>query len=277
MHAFNHAPAALRIFRFAVNTVPRILELAHTTAFLRECAIEFGSTDATLPVAMENDHAAGRYYTLFNWFGKNHWCCTWLSQKMLTSRVGALMPLVALMPDVTRHDVNWGEGALLHEHLQLTHNGFGLKFDEPMDPYNACFPCAKGPVGVTSGKHLFSVTIVRLGTTTSADDIRVGWVAGAREIEGDPDPTYGSGEMFMVSGLPSVNRIIRRTGLRYYLPTRSSCTIACLLDLDTGIMTVFIDGEIMETESDYRYHADCEWFPTVEMGIGYSELYSNSI
>ncbi len=56
-HAFNHAPAALRIFRFAADTAPRILDIAHISAFLRECAVEFGSADATLPGAMRNEIA----------------------------------------------------------------------------------------------------------------------------------------------------------------------------------------------------------------------------
>jgi hypothetical protein len=55
-HACNHAPAALRIFRFAADSAPHLLELAHTSAFLRECAVEFGSADATLPSAMCNEY-----------------------------------------------------------------------------------------------------------------------------------------------------------------------------------------------------------------------------
>jgi hypothetical protein len=58
-HAFSHAPAALRIFRFAADTAPRVLELAHVSAFLRECAVEFGSADAALPGALRCEHTAG--------------------------------------------------------------------------------------------------------------------------------------------------------------------------------------------------------------------------
>ncbi len=57
-HAFSHAPAALRIFRFAADTAPRVLELAHVSAFLRECAVEFGSADAALPGALRCVYAA---------------------------------------------------------------------------------------------------------------------------------------------------------------------------------------------------------------------------
>ncbi len=114
-HAFSHAPAALRIFRFAADTAPCVLELAHVSAFLRECAVEFGSADATLPGALRNEHAAKRYFKLRGVVERNAARCPWLAAKLLECRSGAPMPAAALAPDVTRHDVNWGaEGARRH-------------------------------------------------------------------------------------------------------------------------------------------------------------------
>ncbi len=111
-HAFSHAPAALRIFRFAADTAPRVLELAHVSAFLRECAVEFGSADATLPGAMRCEYAAKRFFELRAAVERNATRCPWLAAKVLACRSGAPMPAAALAPDVTRHDVKWGaEGA----------------------------------------------------------------------------------------------------------------------------------------------------------------------
>lgn len=270
MHAFNHAPAALRIFRFAADSVPRILDLAHTSPFLRECAIEFGSTDATLHVAMENDHAAGRYR-----FGHNIRHCPWLMRKMLECRVGAPMPPAALAPNVTRHDVNWGaEGAYCHEYLQLTHNGFGLKSNEPTN--YEIIPWVQSPVGVTSGKHWFSVTIIQIDSTMGCNGVKIGWI-GRTVQYGDPEPDDEIGMMFMVRGLSNFETIPRKKTLMYHLPESASCTIACLFDLDTGVMMAFVDGQLVETYSGPRLPRNSKLFPTVAMGVGCNELYSNSI
>jgi hypothetical protein len=154
-HAFNHAPAALRIFRFAADTAPRVLQLAHVSAFLRECAVEFGSADATLPGALRNEHASERFFLLRAVVERNAARCPWLAAKILACRSGAPMPAAALAPDVTRHDVDWGaDGARRNaDVLQLTHGGFGLSRGH--SEHTASW--AQGPVGVTSGKHFFQV------------------------------------------------------------------------------------------------------------------------
>ncbi len=173
-HAFSHAPAALRIFRFAADTAPRMLELAHVSAFLRECAVEFGSADATLPGALRNEYASGRYFVLRDAVACNAARCPWLAAKVLACRSGAPMPAAALAPDVTRHDVNWGaEGARRHVKLQLTHGGFGLWRNET----NGASLWAQGPVGVTRGKHFFQVCVIESGCVTApGDGCTVGFV-----------------------------------------------------------------------------------------------------
>jgi hypothetical protein len=154
-HAFSHAPAALRIFRFAADSSPRVLEIAHVSAFLRECAVEFGSADATMPGALRCEHASRRYFALRDVVERNAARCPWLAAKYLSCRSGALMPAAALAPDVTRHDVNWGaEGARRHDALQLTHGGFGLALARDT---GGCW--AQGPLEVTSGKHFFAVCV----------------------------------------------------------------------------------------------------------------------
>ncbi len=104
-HAFNYVLAALRIFRFAADTAPRVLQLAHVSAFMRECAVEFGSVDATLPGAMRSEYASGRYFKLRAAVERNAVRCRWLAVKLLACLGGAPMPAAALAPDVTRHDV----------------------------------------------------------------------------------------------------------------------------------------------------------------------------
>jgi hypothetical protein len=157
-HAFSHAPAALRIFRFAADSVPRVLEIAHVSAFLRECAVEFGSADATLPGAMRCEYASGRFFALRAVVEHNAACCPWLAEKLLACRSGAPVPAAALAPDVTRHDVNWGApGARRSAKLTLTHDGFGLACGG-----GAGWCWSQGPVGVSSGKHYFQVCVTRM-------------------------------------------------------------------------------------------------------------------
>jgi hypothetical protein len=173
-HAFNHAPAALRIFRFAADTAPRILELAHVSAFLRECAVEFGSVDATLPGVLRSECAGGRYFKLRAVFHRNAAHCPWLAETLLAWRGGAPVPAAALAPDVTRHDVNWGaEGARRHASLLLSHGGFGLRCGD-----SEGWARAQGVVGVTSGRHFFQVFVTAL-----ADGfIAIGWVDDKIEV-----------------------------------------------------------------------------------------------
>jgi hypothetical protein len=177
LHAFSHAPAALRVFRFAADSAPRVLELAHVSAFLRECAVEFGSADAAMPAAMRSWYASGWYFEPRNAVERRAWRCRWLAAKLLACRCGAPMPAAALAPDVTRHDVNWGaEGARRHASLELTHDGFGLMRNDDTDGFSWTqgpvgvatgkhffWRWAQGPVGVTSGKHYFQVCVTAPG------------------------------------------------------------------------------------------------------------------
>ncbi len=157
-HAFSHAPAALRIFRFAADSAPRVLELAHVSAFLRECAVEFGSADATLPGALRCEYAAKRFFALREIVECNAARCPWLAAKLLACRSGAPMPAAALAPDVTRHDVNWGaEGARRHRLLVVSDDGSALTLARTVPG----FAWAQGAMGLTSGKHYFSVCVMR--------------------------------------------------------------------------------------------------------------------
>jgi hypothetical protein len=166
-HAFSHAPAALRIFRFAADSAPRVLELAHASAFLRECAVEFGSADAALPGALRCEHTAKRFFKLRALIERNAVHCPWLAAKLLSCRSGAPVPAAALAPDVTRHDVDWGgDGARRHVWMQPTLNGLGI-LRAASDPLPVW---AQGPVGVTSGRHFFAVAVVKVAT------VDVGWV-----------------------------------------------------------------------------------------------------
>jgi hypothetical protein len=285
-HAFSHAPAALRIFRFAADTAPRVLELAHVSAFLRECAVEFGSADATLPGALRNEYARGRFFWLRAAVERNAERCPWLAAKVLACRSGAPVPAAALAPDVTRHDVNWGdeyarrhdvnwgaEGARRHASLAVSEGGSALRLTRQV----YALAWAQRAVGVTSGKHWFSVSITR----SVNGWLKVGWVDRALRTGDDRENGPGSrsspasGANFMPWGLfhfgtapLSADQFKRVPGVV------CPCTLGCLLDADAGVMTVFVDGEPLDEQCDYTFPTDREWFPTV--GLSSDALFSNA-
>jgi hypothetical protein len=55
------------------------------------------------------------------------------------------------------------------------------------------------------------------------------------------------------------------------------CTIGCLLDADAGAMTVFVNGEPLPQQCDYRFPADREWMPSVRLGYEHDALFSNAV
>ncbi len=279
-HAFNRAPAALRIFRFAAYSVPRVLELAHVSAFLRECAIEFGSADAALPVVLRVEYIGDRYSWRNEYFElryvveRNAARCPWLAAKVLTCRSVAPMPAVALAPDVTRHDVNWGAArARRHGTMQLTHDGFGLRC-RAAD--GRCW--AQGAVGVTSGKHCFQVCftpikfhfdgrvevgwIDKLGQTTMADDparYGPGWVG-----------TLTAGASYELSGafFFGTPPLTGRNSFTLARENYRECMVGCMLDLDAtpARMTIFVGGEPLQFQCEYDFPKDGRaWFPFVTM------------
>jgi hypothetical protein len=262
-HAFNHAPAALRIFRFAADTAPRALELAHITKFLRECAVDFGSADAALPGAMRNEFASGRFFKLRAIVERNAARCPWLAEKLMACRSGAPIPAAAMAADVMRHDVNWGaEGARRQSELQVTHGGFGLLCSEP-----GTWRWTQGPVGVTAGTHYFQVCVTVPGF---ARNIMLGFADDKLSVtEHDfigKIGTNSSGEVYQSSG-------------RYWFGTapgddscvdapkhQRPCVIGGFLDLDAtpARMTVFVDGEPLAVQCDYDFPKDGRaWFPSV--------------
>jgi hypothetical protein len=275
-HAFNHAPAALRIFRFAADSAPRVLQLAHVSAFLRECAVEFGSADAALPGALRNEYASGRFFELRYVVARNAARCRWLAAKLLACRSGAPVPAAALAPDVTRHDVNWGaEGARRHQDLQLTLGGSRLSRDSTV---TGCL-WAQGPVGVTRGKHWFSISILQ-----QQNGVLVGWVDRALRVDDNFELGPGveisnaSGADFASSGFISFGTApLQRAQCESVPPAQCPCSVGCLLDLDAGAMTVFVDGEPLEEQCEYTFPTDREWFPTVAVCSGIDALFSNAV
>jgi hypothetical protein len=286
-HAFNHAPAALRIFRFAADTAPRVLQLAHVSAFLRECAVEFGSADATLPGAMRSEYAAKRYLALRaaveRYFKlravveRNAARCPWLAAKVLACRSGAPMPAAALAPDVTRHDVNWGaEGARRHALLRATHGGFGLTRNDGQHEFPAvCW--AQGPVGATSGKHYFQVSI------TMGCNVSVGWVDGKLRFDHDEENGPGdansaaSGATLQLNGCFLFSTApISKDQLKCAPSVECPCAFGCLLDVDAGAMTVFADGEALPVQCNYTFPMDGRaWYPSVALAFENDALFSN--
>jgi hypothetical protein len=267
-HAFTHAPAALRIFRFAADSAPRVLELAHVSAFLRECAVEFGSADATLPGALRCEYASGRFFRLRAFVERNAVRCWWLAAKLLACRGGAPMPAAALAPDVTRHEVNWGaEGARRSAELQLTHDGYALSSGE-----DSICRWAHGAVGVMSGKHFFHVCV----TAPGFGSVMVGWVDGKisraeHDYPGRRD-TLCSGCAYSANGFLFYGTAPLSSQSCAVAPATNVrlCVIGCLLNLAAtpARMTVFVDGEPLAAgdgeQREYDLPKDgCAWYPSV--------------
>ncbi len=275
-HAFNRAPAALRIFRFAADSASRVLELAHVSAFLRECAVEFGSADAALPGALRNDYAAKRFFRIRAVFPWKAARCPWLAEKVLACRSGAPMPAAALAPDVTRHDVNWGaEGARRDGGLVMSSDGSELTLTREGPAY----AWAQGAVGVTSGKHWFSVSVAQ----NTNNLVRIGWVDRALRTD---DGEYGagrttsraSGAVFELRGAfhfgtapLAVNQFTRVPEVA------CPCSVGCLLDADAGAMTVFVNGEPLAQQCEYTFPTDREWYPSVGLFCLSDALFSNAV
>ncbi len=55
------------------------------------------------------------------------------------------------------------------------------------------------------------------------------------------------------------------------------CTVGCVLDLDAGAMTVFVDGELLAEQCEYQFTADREWFPSVGLAYEHDVLFSNAV
>ncbi len=266
-HALDFSPAALRIFRFAADTAPRVLEIAHVSAFLRECAVEFGSADAALPGALRNDYASGRYFRLRAAVKRNATRCLWLAEKLLACRSGAPVPAAALAPDVTRHDVNWGaESARCDGCLAVSSEGSTLALSHS--------PCgtwkwAQGAVGVTRGKHWFSVTVTR----SSCGWVKVGWVDRALRTPNSP----ASGATFEPWGRFWFGTAPLSSHQKKDVPrVKCPCTVGCLLDLKAGAITVFVNGEPLAEQCEYTFPTDREWAPSVSLWRE-DEVHSNAV
>jgi hypothetical protein len=277
-HAFSHAPAALRIFRFAADSAPRVLQLARVSAFLRECAVEFGSADATLPGALRIEYAKGRYFRLCSIVLENTESCPWLAEKLLACRSGAPIPAAALAPDVTRHDVKWGaEGARRRDKLHPTHGGYGLALEVPFaDSW------AQGPVGVTSGKHFFQVSVTAPGRVNLAF---VGWLDDKVSLTetdwvGSPS-TQASGAAYYVGGRIWFGTAPLTAPSSSDAPAnKRPCVVGCLLDLDAtpARMTVFVDGVPLAAQCEYDFPKDGRaWFPSVCVSEVSTALHSCAI
>jgi hypothetical protein len=274
-HAFSHAPAALRIFRFAADSAPRVLEIAHVSAFLRECAVEFGSADATLPGAVRNEYAAKRFFKLRAAVERNAARCPWLAEKVLACRSGAPMPAAALAPDVTRHDVNWGaEGARRFDRLAVTHDGYGIRCD-----VNKTRCWVQGPLGVTRGKHFFQVSI----TAIVEDNIAIGFITPELDTSFDHPGRSGSlcvGAAFYCHGSVWAGTAPDSGGFAKCTCARE-CVVGVLLDLDAtpAVFSVFVDSEPLEGENafEYAFPKGREFRPSVAFWDETSAMHSCTI
>jgi hypothetical protein len=274
MHAFDHAPAALRILRFATDNVQRVLELAHTSTFLRECAIEFDGANATLPKALRNEYVANRYFKLRDIVEHNQAQCQWLAQKILRCRSAAPIPTEALATDVTRHDITCD--ARYHPNIVVSPTTLALTIEGDTGAY----AWVQGKIGVTNGKHYFSVTVTR----NRFGWVKVGWVDRLQTNNHDEygpgnDNSCTSGAVFQLCGNFSFGTAPLATDQRDLVSTvKCPCTVGCLLDTDADTMTVFVDGKPRDEQCKYKFPKnDYVWFPSVGLSQSGSELYFNAV
>jgi hypothetical protein len=270
-HPLDIARVALRVCRYAADSVPRVLDLAHVNACLRECADEFGSADATLPGLLRCDYAVGRFFALHDVLKRNGAHCPWLAEKC---RSGAPMPAAALAPDVTRHDVDWSAtGARRHPALQLTHRGYGLTLPHPAPGVpSSCWVWAQGAMSVSHGKHFFGA----IASGTAADHFKIGWVGSALDAHGS----------LRNSGAPPTGQVIELSGATALRPgtaplARCQSIIGCLLDCDVGAMTVYVDGTplLLMRSQQCNFPTGHAWMPTVALGRDVNSflLFSQSV
>jgi hypothetical protein len=262
MHAFNHAPAALRIFRFVADTVPRALEIAHVSKFLRECADDFDGIGAVLPIALQNEYAAQRYFKLRRHVERRFDYCPWLMEKILACRNIASIPLEALKPNVRLHDVRWGVGtARRNPHFQVTHGGYGI-----MCEGTGVLQIAQGPLGVRSGKHWFAIISPGVFSHTS-----LGWIDDQIALFDDwpnKDTTLCSGADYTKFGIYGYGTGCTAGNSVEVSVTKRPCVLGCLLDLDStpARMTIFVDGKPLSEQCEYDFPKDGRlWYPTVSL------------
>jgi hypothetical protein len=289
-HPLDETQIALRICRFAADTAERVLELAHVGDTLRTCAVEFGGAIATLPDALTNTIAIGtlhvshgaRYWAVRAVVERNRMRCPWLAELILASRHGAPIPRVALADNVTRHDVRWrslsaegwpGTNDLQYLPVGVEHNPrghFRLLRCERGPTVGSVW--ARGDVGVSSGRHFFSVVVFRVPTGGASSNVMVGWADDKIRTQGFDRPgcvltdsmgatvfaSRCSGAAFRVGGGFAFGTAFGNAPLAansespppatpnggFTNPGDRSCVVGALLDLDASPphMQVFIDG-----------------------------------
>jgi hypothetical protein len=279
-HALNIAQAALRIFRFAAHNVPRILELAHVSAMLRECAVEFGSADAALPGAMRCEWPIGRYWRLQQKALEHEARCAWLARKVLECRDGAPIPALAMNGDVTRHDVNWSaEGARNDLGSRgLTHRGFGLNAEAHATTW---IRWAVSPTTMHRGRHWWSVAVTVMGAR--------GWMfigvsdgnlqRAAYDHPGNGG-THSSGSVYAPAGMHLFGTAPSATTRVQAPQVRRRCLIGVFLDLDANPprLVVFVDGEPLAAQSPYDFPSEKgPWRWCVGVAEPHTALHSNSV
>jgi hypothetical protein len=68
------------------------------------------------------------------------------------------------------------------------------------------------------------------------------------------------------------------TQFKYVPQVVCLCTVGCLLDLDAGAMTVFVNGEALPHQCEYKFPTDGrEWAPTVGFCCANDVLFSNAV
>jgi hypothetical protein len=140
---------------------------------------------------------------------------------------------------------------------------------------------AQGPLGVTSGKHFFSVSVTAPGGNVGGN-VMVGFLDDnvtdvALQLVGRVG-TKASGEAYRTGGNYYFGTAPLAANSFMTAPTHARpCVVGCLLNLDAtpARMTVFVDGERLAEQCEYDFPKDGRaWYPSVMMSQAATALHS---
>jgi hypothetical protein len=143
--------------------------------------------------------------------------------------------------------------------------------------------------GATSGKHFFQVSVS--GGDMSGSYVMVGWVDRALTTDASEsgpgnaslrfrlgDYSAASGATFMPFGSFHFGTApLSRVQYKEVQLVKCPCTVGCMLDVDAGAMTVFVDGVRLDEQCEYTFPTDREWAPSVGLRFETDTLFSNAV
>ncbi len=255
-HPFNDVRAVVRIFRFAVNTLSRLLEVSRINGIMHRCAERNGRL--VMPGLLSNEYAKGCYFNLYNNLQKLVKSCPWLVLQVFECRCVPGIPARVLQENAMIHDVKWAEDQVFYQNgLSLINNMSLLMFNGP--GRNAW---AQGTIGVSKGKHFFYVNV-----RAKNRFFQIGWL--------DYKLQFNNGKYFQDNNFSQAKGAVFHTGFLcfhdapFLLPDYPILhpgvyqgTVGCLLDLENSTMTVIYDGARVELRGK-TFQTEHTWYPVI--------------